>query len=125
EALLHPWRLDLARLPLYVSLDRDVMRADEAVVNWDSGRLLAREVLEVLGAFVAASAGLAGMDVVGDWSPVRVKGLLRTFLHGAEHPRLTVDPSRAREVNQELNLQLVDFTAQAAGRGPLPAAKAA
>jgi hypothetical protein len=124
EALLRPWRLDLARLPLYVSLDRDVMQVAEAVVNWDSGRLLADEVLIVITAFLAASAGPAGMDVVGDWSPVRVEGWLRKFLHWTEHPRLVVDPRRAQEVNEGLNLRLVDAVALAE-KGSVAPAKAA
>jgi hypothetical protein len=106
--LLAPHRAELAELPLYVSLDKDVLRADEAVVNWDSGHLRVPEVLGVLEAFLTASAGLAGMDVVGDWSPVRVRGLLRLWLHLSEHPRLQVDPEEARRRNEALNLTLFE-----------------
>ena len=54
EAALHPWREELAGLPLYVSLDRDVLNADEAIVNWDSGKLLVAEVLAVIRTFLSA-----------------------------------------------------------------------
>jgi hypothetical protein len=125
EDLVAPWRLELARLPLYVSLDRDVLRADEAVVNWDSGHLVAGEVLTVLKGFLGASAGLAGMDVVGDWSPVRVKGVLRHLLHWTEHPTLAVDPEQALAVNEDFNLKLLDAVSQAGRGNALQAAKAA
>jgi len=87
------------------------------VVNWDSGHLVTDEVLDVLGAFVGAAAGnLAGMDVVGDWSPVRVQGMLRRFFHLTEHPPLAVNPHDATRRNEALNLALLDTVARACSR---------
>jgi hypothetical protein len=107
-SLVAPWREELAARPLYVSLDKDVMRQDEAVVNWDSGHLITAEVLAVLGAFRARAKRLAGMDVVGDWSPVRVEGLFRRLLHWVEHPPLQIDPAQATAHNERHNLTLLD-----------------
>src|SRR5206468_2304077 len=108
ESWLDPHRADLASRPLYISLDKDVLPAAEAVVNWDSGHLVPREVIDVLQAFRNASAGLAGMDVVGDWSPVRLHGLLRRVLHWTEHPPLAIDPEEATRRNEQLNLRLLE-----------------
>jgi hypothetical protein len=118
EMLLVPWRAELRALPLYVSLDKDVLGPDEAVVNWDSGRLSSGEVLDVLASFLRDSAGLAGMDVVGDWSPVRVRGLLQRLLHVTEHPTLHVDAAEARRRNEAINLRLLQAVAGAARVGP-------
>src|SRR5207253_73749 len=86
RGLLYTFRETLKSCPLYISLDKDVMTADEAPVNWDSGHLGLTEVEEILRSFVDASRGeLAGMDIVGDWSPVRTKGLFRHLLHWTEH----------------------------------------
>lgn len=114
EAWLRPFRAELAGRPLYVSLDKDVLGADESVVNWDSGRLTTAEVQEVLRAFLSAAGDLAGMDVVGDWSPVRVAGPLRRALHWTEHPRLAVDALEATRRNQALNLLLLETVQEAA-----------
>ena len=109
EDWLTPFRAELASLPLYISLDKDVLTASETAVNWDSGYLRTREVLNVAQAFLDAAEGrLAGMDVVGDWSPVRVRGLFRRFLHWTEHPSLTVDAAQATRRNEALNLLLHD-----------------
>jgi arginase family enzyme len=117
--LLRPYRDELARRPLYVSLDKDVMTAADAAVNWDSGRLGWEEVAAVLGAFAAAAGGrLAGMDVVGDWSPVVVDGWFRRLFHLAEHAPLVIDPADARRRNERVNLRLL------ARRAVLPAASA-
>jgi hypothetical protein len=108
EELLRPYRQELADRPLYISLDKDVLAANEAVVNWDSGLLAMSEVNAVLDGFTAAADGrLAGMDVVGDWSPVHVQGWFRKMFHLTEHPPLDIDPDYANHVNQCVNLRLL------------------
>jgi hypothetical protein len=117
EGWLAPFRADLASRPLYVSLDKDVLTAAESVVNWDSGRLVTGEVQEVLRAFLGAADGdLAGMDVVGDWSPVRLSGPLRRLLHLTEHPSLGVDARDAARRNEALNLALLDHVSRCRAR---------
>ncbi len=109
EDWLAPFRAELAARPLYVSLDKDVLVSAEASVNWDSGHLTMREVLDVLQAFRDAANGeFAGMDVVGDWSPVRLNGLPRRVLHWTEHPRQAIDPDEATRRNETLNLLLLE-----------------
>jgi hypothetical protein len=108
EQLLPPFAPGLARRPLYVSLDKDVMTTADAVVNWDSGLLQLADVTAVLGAFLAAVGGnVIGMDVVGDWSPVCLGGLLSRLLHWTEHPALTIDPAEAARINENTNLNLL------------------
>jgi arginase family enzyme len=110
EQLLEPFRHELSRRPLYVSLDKDVMSPHEAAVNWDSGNLSLPEVEIAVVKFVEASNGnIAGMDVVGDWSPVHLKGIGRRLLHWTEHPVLDVWPLRASRQNQRTNLTLADL----------------
>ena len=116
EELVRPYRDELAARPLYISLDKDVMASAEAVVNWDSGVLGMGEVGAVLDAFTTAAGGrLAGIDVVGDWSPVQVQGWLRQLLHLTEHPPLAIDPTFAQRVNQRANLRLLAERAAFAG----------
>lgn len=126
EELLEPHRDDLARWPLYVSLDKDVMGTPDAVVNWDSGHLGLAEVRDVLAAFVRASGRrMAGMDVVGDWSCVRVKGWLRRLLHYSEHPLGEVAPHEALTVNDRTNQVLLDTLASLGVYSPCVSRRAA
>jgi hypothetical protein len=109
QQLMAPYRTELGELPLYISLDKDVLTARDAVVNWDSGHLRPTDVRAVLAAFIGASRGrLAGMDIVGDWSPVRLCGTLRRVMHWSMHPALKIDPGHASRHNEELNLSLVE-----------------
>ena len=104
EELLSPHRDELARWPLYISVDKDVLRPADAVVNWDSGHLELNEATTVLEAFrYAAGDDLAGMDLVGDWSPVEVQGIFRRLLHWTEHPLLRVDADEACWRNERTN----------------------
>ena len=116
EEILAPWRAELAEHPLYVSLDRDVVAAEESASNWDHGRLSADEVLRLLRRFVRACPALAGIDVVGDWSEVRTAGWLRTLLHWTEHERKDMDGERARLVNEPFNLAVAEAARAETGR---------
>jgi len=110
DRLIAPWRAELAARPLYVSVDKDALQATDAVVNWDSGFLDLDELGRVLDAFLEAADGrLAGMDSTGDWSPVVVRGLLRSFLHRTEHPRLDVRPEEAARANERVNRRLASI----------------
>jgi arginase family enzyme len=106
--LLWPYRFDLASRPLYVSLDKDVLPATEAAVNWDSGHLTRREVFDLLALFQEASGGLLGLDVVGDWSRVHAEGLLRQTLLQMEHPAVERWEGTFA-LNERFNLALVDW----------------
>jgi hypothetical protein len=119
QQLLEPFRDDIGRWPLYVSLDKDVMTTNDAVVNWDSGHLTLPEVETVLAAFTEAAHGrMAGMDILGDWSPVRLQGLGRHLLHLTEHPGLHVLPQQAARCNQRTNVELLMRMSKVLSRPP-------
>jgi arginase family enzyme len=116
--LLRPHWDQLSRYPLYISLDKDVMVASDAAVNWDSGHLRLPEVESILRAFLSLSGGkMAGMDIVGDWSPVQVRGLMRRFFHMTMHPSLSINPSQAAWLNEETNIRILDTVQGCVGQG--------
>jgi arginase family enzyme len=107
--LLEPWREELSARPVYISLDKDVMPASQAAVNWDSGVLDLAEVIAILDAFIQASGNhLAGMDIFGDYSHCRTQGLLRRLLDWSEHPRQDSDAAAALAVNTTTNKCLLN-----------------
>src|SRR5262249_37574330 len=103
---------ELRRYPLYITIDKDVLLASEATVNWDSGHLTLGEVEDILHAFCRGAGGrIAGADIVGDWSPVHTRGWLRRLLHWTEHPALDVNPDDADRCNEQTNLSLLETLA--------------
>ena len=124
EELLWPHLDELDRVPLYISLDKDVMWMPESVVNTDSGFLDLTEVQEILQFFLkAAGNDLIGMDIVGDWSPLHTNGLLRRLLQRFERPRQKIDAEQARLCNERTNTMLLRFLRHdpVAERIPFPA----
>jgi len=110
EELLWPYLDDLDRVPLYVSLDKDVLWMPESITNWDAGVLDLSEVQEVLQFFMKASGNdLLGMDILGDWSAVETNSTLRYFLHRFSHPAQCVDGEQARLCNERTNVMLLKF----------------
>jgi hypothetical protein len=48
------------------------------------------------------------MDILGDWSPVCMRGLMRRVLHWTEHPSLSVNAADAAERNAATNRVLLE-----------------
>lgn len=70
EALPEP-REVLAALPtpaVYVSIDKDVLRPDDACTGWGTGSLALPNLLRWL-ATVGCRLQVVGMDVCGEWTP--------------------------------------------------------
>src|SRR5262249_33645235 len=109
DALLAPYQDDLARWPLYVSLDKDVMVQPDAVVNWGSGQLTLAEGQTILaGVLHAAAERLAEMGIVGDGWPVQQPRLLLRAMEFSAHPSLAVAPAVAARRNERTNLALFE-----------------
>jgi hypothetical protein len=106
--VLRTFRDELRRVPLYVSIDKDVLTAEDAAVNWDSGLLRLPEVVSALTAFLEAAEGrLAGADLLGDWSLVRLGTPLNRFCHRLDHPSPALDQAKASERNRKANEALL------------------
>jgi hypothetical protein len=106
--IFQPFEDELARRPLYISVDKDVMPESEAIVNWDSGHLTLAEVKTIVRVICGLNNGnLAGFDTTGDWSPVRLRGLLGRLMHWTEHPRLDVPADKADRRNGAANVALL------------------
>ncbi len=105
---LRPFRDELSRLPLYISIDKDVLSAEDAAVNWDSGLLRLPEVVTILETFLSAADGrLAGADVLGDWSPIELGHWLNRLCDRLDHPSPAHDPAEAAAQNLRANTALV------------------
>jgi hypothetical protein len=105
----------IATLAVYVTIDKDVLHADDAVTNWDQGQL-SLDGLERLVRVVAGKARLIGADVVGDWSPPRygpdlLSNLLKRGEAFLDQPRGGVPGDMAR-TNETTNLRLLSLFAQ-------------
>ena len=118
---LRPFLGELGRLPLYVSVDKDVLADSDAAVNWDSGLLRLPEASAVLDAFFEAAGGrLAGADLLGDWTPVRLGNWLAHAFDRIDHPSPSPERSEADGRNLRANAALLPALLGRAGASAPP-----
>jgi hypothetical protein len=110
KKLLAPYAEVLAKYPLYITLDKDVMTRDYCLQNWNSGVLIRTEVFTVIEVLIEMSGGrLLAMDITGDFSKVKTQGVYRSYLHSHQHSDTEndIDPETASRLNQETNKLLL------------------
>ena len=99
---------------VYVTIDKDVLRAADAGTNWDQGRT-SLTFLKAMLTRIGAHHRVIGADVVGDWSPALYGGgLLAGLLKQGE--ALLDQPwakpgAAAGAVNELANLELLELIA--------------
>jgi hypothetical protein len=87
----------LGAAQVYVTIDLDCLRAEEAGTNWESGRFSVQDLvwaLELLGPRIGAG------DICGAWSPAVYARWKQRFAAEMDHPKLAArDPAVVRQTN--------------------------
>lgn len=96
---------------VYITIDKDCLSLDDAITNWDQGRLRLSTVLELLSD-IATRHRIVGADVIGDYStPVYSGTLLTRLLKQGEilidQPLRAPDAAMTRDRNTITNLTLL------------------
>ena len=96
---------------IYITIDKDVLVAEDAGTNWDQGRIMLPDLLLWIRA-LAARFKVAGVDVIGDHSRPQFKGskLSRILKYGeilVDHPRQRRDETATAALNQRTNLAIL------------------
>ena len=95
---------------IYITVDKDVLRSQDAGTNWDQGRTSLAFLKALIGQ-ISQGRLLIGADIVGDWSEaVYGGGLLASLVKRAE--AILDQPWRApsaelRALNEDVNLELL------------------
>jgi arginase family enzyme len=80
---------DLRGADVYVTIDLDCLRAEEAVTNWESGRFTIVDLAWALGK-LRESARIVGGDICGAYSPPHYARLKQRLVAGFDHPKLNL-----------------------------------
>ena len=89
----------LARANVYVTVDLDCLRTEEAATNWESGLFTAADVAWAMSELKARSI-IVGGDVCGAFSPPRCSGLFRRLSAWWDHPKTALpNAAEGRRVN--------------------------
>jgi arginase family enzyme len=90
---------ELAGDPVYVTVDLDCLRAEDAVTNWESGRFTLADLEWALCELRNATCIVAG-DICGAFSLQRYARRKQRFAARMDHPKLARrGPAEIREIN--------------------------
>jgi arginase family enzyme len=90
----------LAGSNVYVTIDLDCLRADDAATNWESGRFTVDDVAWALTELRAANARIVAGDICGAYSPPKYARAKQRFAAEMDHPKLPApDLAAAQQIN--------------------------
>ena len=103
----------LGRLPekrVYVSIDKDCLKGDYALTNWEEGPFSLDELILMLK-LIKENTDVIGADIVGDYSNISVKGIFKRMASYLDHPRdvkaMYLDEVLVTKVNGLTNLEIL------------------
>jgi arginase family enzyme len=90
---------DIAEENLYVTIDLDCLRKEEAVTNWESGRFTIADLEWALGK-LHASCRIVGGDICGAYSPPKYARRKQRFAAEFDRPKIQLPTlDRIRTIN--------------------------
>jgi len=102
------------RLPakkVYISIDKDCLKPDYALTNWEEGYFGIEELLMFLG-MAKRKLDIVGVDITGDYSLPLVAGKMKAFFSRLDHPKDYAAKDKPEglinSVNQKTNLRILE-----------------
>jgi len=103
----------LKRLPskdVYITIDKDCLKNEHALTNWEEGLLSLDELLLLLE-LIKDNANIIGVDILGDYSEEKMAGNLKRMVSYFDHPKRikakTLAESFVTAVNEETNIRIL------------------
>ncbi len=103
----------IATAAIWLTIDKDVLPEEEAVSNWDQGRMPLRAVLGLIEA-IGRKHRIAGADICGEYAAPQFPGILKRWEVGRDQPRRPSPDAAALARNAEVNRQLLRTIERAA-----------
>ncbi len=104
----------IKRLPakkVYLSVDKDCLKSDYALTNWEEGMLSLDELLLMLKV-IKQNSDIIGADIVGDYSPILIQGKIKKLCSRLDHPKriraYNLSPDEISRINEETNLKILE-----------------
>jgi len=105
----------LKRLPqkqVYVSIDKDCLKKEYALTNWEEGHISLEELLLMLR-LIKENLDIIGMDITGDYSRISLAGNYKRFFSKIDHPKNInaekFPQSFITATNEEANLKILEL----------------
>ena len=105
----------LKRLPtkeVYVSIDKDCLKRNYALTNWEEGFLSLDELLLMLD-LIKQELDIVGADITGDYSRIDINGKIKGVLSRLDHPAQSLTEKLSESIitatNEQTNLRLMEL----------------
>lgn len=115
QANLHNFTLQLAnKVPtddIYISIDKDCLKRQYALTNWEEGCLELDELLTMLK-IIKQKRNIVGLDVTGEYSPVILTSQIKKLVSRFDHPQNYSAQGHPKDfvnaTNEATNLKILD-----------------
>lgn len=105
----------LKRIPteqVYISIDKDCLKKEYALTNWEEGHMSLEEFLLMLK-LIKENLDIIGMDITGDYSKISLAGNYKRFFSKLDHPK-NIDAEKfsasfITATNEEANLKILEL----------------
>lgn len=104
----------LERLPtknVYITIDKDCMDTASALTNWDQGEMTINHLCTMLK-IIKDRCNIIGMDITGDYSPIKTDSVLKALLLKWNHPvkvkAANLSPAEISTINELSNLKILE-----------------
>jgi hypothetical protein len=95
----------------YVSIDKDCLKAEHALTNWEEGSFDLSELLLILG-LIKENMDICGVDITGDYSVPETAGWVKTICSLIDHPKNYTAKGKPEtyicSVNEQTNMKLLE-----------------
>ena len=96
---------------VYVSIDKDCLKKEYSLTNWEEGRFELKELLLLLK-LIRENAEIVGLDITGDYSKAqttgRIKSLCSRLDHPADYSAKGYDLTEIAAVNEKTNIKILE-----------------
>ncbi len=105
----------IKRLPtkkVYISIDKDCLRSDSALTNWEEGKLSLGQLLMMLQ-IIKEKLDIVGLDITGDYSKISISGTIKGLISRLDHPKEIKADKLPQDlitsINESTNLKILDL----------------
>lgn len=102
----------LPQKQVYISIDKDCLKKEYALTNWEEGHISLDEFLLMLK-LIKENLDIIGMDITGDYSKIFLIGNYKKFFSRLDHPKYInaekFPESFITATNEETNLKILEL----------------
>lgn len=101
---------DLPVRKVYISIDKDCLKKEFSLTNWEEGLLSLEQLLTMLG-IMRKELDIIGLDITGDYSVPKISNRIKAFVSELDHPKefsaRNCSADLIRSVNEKTNLAIL------------------